>query len=273
METALSLQDSEPVYYSLKNFLDNDKGKAFHGFFGRQGGFSAGIYTSLNCGPGSEDDIDAILKNRRIVSDVAGISSDNLLSLHQVHSDICVKVEEPWDVMQRPQADAMVSDTPGIGLGILTADCVPVLFYGENSKGKPVIGAAHAGWKGALKGILESTLSAMEELDVRKEAIKACIGPCINKTSYEVSEELYERFTGESDENDRFFISGKRPGHFMFDLAGYCAFKLYKVGLSNIYIKDLDTYFNEEDFFSYRRAVHRGEEDYGRQVSLIAIKP
>ena len=163
-----------------------------------------------------------------------------------------------------------MTDVPGMGLGILTADCAPVLFYAEGKK--PVIGAAHAGWGGAFKGVLESTLQGMEELGAAREEIRACIGPCIHKTSYEVGAEFYQRFVEEDFENERFFQSSRKKDHFMFDLAGYCASRLQKAGLKRVYIKDIDTYFNEEDFFSYRRPVHRGEKDYGRQISAIAIK-
>jgi len=243
----------------------------FHGFFGRSGGFSTGIYASLNCGAGSDDHVGDVINNRRLVADVAGCEPENLLGLHQIHSDICVSVTKPWSSHAKPQADAMVTDQRGLALGILTADCAPVLFIGAKADGAPVIGAAHAGWGGALKGILASTVAHMLALGAMQDSLQACIGPCIGKASYEVTDEFMQPFLAEDPENERFFMSGKRAGHGLFDLPGYCAAKLAKAGVGKVFIKDLDTYFNEEDFFSYRRTTHRKETDYGRQISVIAI--
>lgn len=200
------------------------------------------------------------------------MDAQSILTMHQVHGDTCLTVSEIWSEHERPEADALVTDKAGIVLGVLTADCAPVLFYGEKPDGAPVIGAAHAGWKGAVGGILEATLKAMLELGAQGDSIRACIGPCIAQASYEVSAEFFKPFEAEDPENDHFFMASNKEGHLMFDLAGYCAAKLAKNGVGKVFIKDLDTCFNEEDFFSYRRATHREEKDYGRQISLIAIK-
>lgn len=273
MAKPLSRPDSKEIFFEMRRFLDNRKSPVFHGFFGRMGGVSKDVYASLNCGVGSQDEPEHVKENRQKVADITGAPLSNFLTLHQIHSDKCIVVKEAWNIKDRPQADAFVTDVPGIALGILTADCAPVLLYGENDKGKPVIGAAHAGWGGALKGVLESAARSMSDLGVKAEDIRACIGPCIGKASYEVTEEFAAPFLSEDGENERFFQSSRKTGHLMFDLAGYCAGKLSKAGLNHIYIKDLDTYFNEEDFFSYRRATHRHEKDYGRQVSVICIRP
>ena len=269
----LHQQDSDLPCYEAKEFSNAEEAQQiFHGFFGRQGGKSANIYASLNCGYGSEDNPGSVIKNYQTIGEYIGIEPGNILTLHQTHSSQCIKVDEPWLLSERPKADAMVTDVPGLALGILTADCAPVLFRGQTEEGKPVIGAAHAGWEGALNGVLESALKEMEALGAVKTEVYAAIGPCISKASYEVSEEFYKRFVEENEENERFFQSARKEQHFMFDLPGYTAFKLYQAGLSKVYIKDLDTYFNEEDFFSYRRSVHRDERDYGRQISVIMIK-
>lgn len=241
-----------------------------HGFFGRQGGVSDGLYASLNCGRGSDDDPAYVQVNLDRVATQIGVSSKNLLTMYQVHGSECLYVDEPWSLDNRPQVDALATDKAGIALGVLTADCAPVLFYGQKNDGAPVIGAAHAGWKGAIGGALDSTVAKMKVLGA--EDIKACIGPCIAQSSYEVSKDFYIPFEKEDPENERFFMGSKNDGHLMFDLAGYCASRLARLGLKHVYIKDLDTYFNEEDFFSYRRTTHRKESDYGRQISVIAIK-
>ena len=243
-----------------------------HGFFGRNGGVSTDVYATLNCGPGSGDDPGKVKENRKIVAEAMGVSSQNLLSLHQVHGNSCVIVEDPWVQDDKPKADASVTDKPGIGLGVLSADCAPVLFSGQKSDGSPVVGAAHAGWGGALKGVLEATIEQMQSLDAEPESIQATIGPCISQKSYEVSENFAVPFIEEDEVSERFFKAGKREGHLMFDLPGYCAFRLARAGVKTVFIRDLDTYFNEEDFFSYRRSTHRAEKDYGRQISVIAIK-
>lgn len=262
-------QGSDPLYFQQAEFSSPD---VFHGFFSRHGGVSKDIYASLNCGMGSGDDRDNVLQNKGIVAGIAGCTAESLLNVHQVHSAECVVVDKPWEEDNKPKADAMVTDKPEIALGVLTADCAPVLFKGKKEDGMPVVGAAHAGWGGALKGVLEASVEAMVGLGARIETIQAVIGPCIGQASYEVSDDFAVPFLDEDDENERFFKAGQRDGHLMFDLPGYCAFKLSKAGLKSVFIKDLDTYFNEEDFFSYRRTTHRHEKDYGRQVSVIMIK-
>jgi len=272
MTNLLLQQDSDPLYFQHSDFLGLQNDTVFHGFFSRRGGVSRDIFATLNCGPGSGEALSIVQKNRQIVSEIAGCEAKNLLSLHQIHSDQCLVVRESWDIEARLQGDAMVTDVPGLALGVLTADCAPVLFYGRKSDGAPVVGAAHAGWSGALKGVLGTCVEAMLEIGAVPESIRACIGPCIGQKSYEVSEAFAEPFLKEDDGNEAFFMAGQRAGHLQFDLPGYCAAKLGRAGVKNVLIKDLDTYFNEEDFFSYRRAMHRHEKDYGRQISVVTIQ-
>jgi YfiH family protein len=261
--------ETEPVYFTDVRFADDT---IFHGFFSRNGGTSQNSYASLNCGWGSDDEPGCIANNLMRVSKSAGVEYGSLTTLHQVHSAECVVVDAPWSREDRPKADAFVTKTPGFALGILTADCGPVLFHGRDGDDKPVIGAAHAGWGGAFKGVLQATVQSMKEIGAQPESIKASIGPCIGQNSYEVGPEFYQNFIEQADENDRFFKSSNTPEHMMFDLAGYCALQLASAGVKQISIKDLDTYYNEEDFFSYRRATHRKVADYGRQISVVAIK-
>jgi hypothetical protein len=244
-----------------------------HGFYGRRGGVSAGIYTSLNCGPGSSDDQNAVTENRRRVAADLGAPVDNLISLCQVHSPDCLVIIGPVGTgEERPKADAMATDVPGVALGVLTADCGPVLFEGVKPDGRPVIGAAHAGWGGAVKGVLESTLDRMIRLGAVPESIRAAVGPCIGPASYEVSAGFEAPFLAHDPESERFFKGARKEGHMMFDLPGYIAFRLANAGVGHITITGVDTYKEETDCFSYRRATHRGEGDYGRQVSAIVIK-
>ena len=256
-------------YYTEDNFLDRDDSTVLYGFFTRLGGVSSGIYDSLNCGTGSEDKPDHVFRNRAAVADELGITAENLLSTYQVHDSKVVHVTKPW--VDRPHADAMVTDRHGIGIGVLTADCTPVLFVGKKTDESPVIGAAHAGWKGALSGVLDNTILAMVGLGVQKESIRACVGPCIGKNAYEVSSDFIIPFIKESEESERFFHAASKEGHAMFDLPGYCAWRLAREGVKQVSILDKDTYTNENEFFSYRRSVHREEEDYGRQISVITI--
>lgn len=240
-----------------------------HGFFGRQGGASGGIYNSLNCGIGSSDDPDHVRANREAVGKIVGVEADNIISLYQVHGPACLKVTAPF--AERPKADAMVTDVPGLALSILTADCAPVLFYGRSAKG-PVVGAAHAGWKGALGGVLDSTVYALENYGVAVKDIRAVIGPCISKRSYEVKADFADTFLQDDPENERFFMNAGREGYMLFDLPGYCASRLYNCGLNKVAITGIDTYSKEADYFSYRRTTHRKEADYGRQISVISIR-
>jgi polyphenol oxidase len=236
-----------------------------HGFLGRRGGVSTGVCAGLNVGTGSADDPAAIEENRRRAAE-AVLPGARLVTVHQVHSAECV-VAQPWAFADRPQADALVTDRPGLLLGILTADCAPVLLADAEAG---VVGAAHAGWKGALFGVTDATVSAMEKLGARRERIAAAIGPCIARVSYEVDDALLRRFAEVEPANERFFTAG-REGHHQFDLEGYVAARLAEAGVARIDALGLDTYADEERFFSFRRATHRGEPDYGRQISLIGL--
>jgi hypothetical protein len=240
-----------------------------HGFLGRQGGVSTGIHAGLNVGLGSDDDRAAIHENRdRAVRAVAPGSSGALVTLHQVHSAEAVIVTDPFPDDARPHADALVTDRPGLLLGILTADCVPVLLA---DAGAGVVGAAHAGWKGALAGVTDATVAAMLSLGARRDGIAAAIGPCIARASYEVDDAFLRRFADAEPANERFFAAGVRPGHHQFDIEAYVAARLAAAGLGRVETLGLDTYANEARFFSFRRATHRGEPGYGRQISLIAL--
>jgi len=237
-----------------------------HGFFGRRGGVSAGELASLNCGLGSGDDPALIAENRRRAAD-AVLPGAALAGVYQVHGRRCVTVDAATDLAARPEADALATRTPGILLGILTADCVPVLFADREAG---VVAAAHAGWKGAIAGITDATLDAMEGLGARRGAIAAAIGPCIGRASYEVDAGFVERFVADDPANDRFFAAG-RPGHAMFDIAAYVAARLAAAGVTRIAIGGQDTCAEAGDYYSYRRACLRGEDGYGRQVSVIGL--
>ena len=237
-----------------------------HGFFGRRGGVSAGELASLNCGLGSGDDPALIAENRRRVAD-AVLPGATLTGVYQVHGSRCVIVDDETDLAARPEADALATRTSGILLGILTADCVPVLFADRDAG---VVGAAHAGWKGALAGVTDSALDAMESLGARRADIAVAIGPCIARASYEVDEAFVERFVADDPANERFFAAGK-PGHAMFDIAAYVAARLAAAGVTRIAIGGQDTYADRQDYFSYRRACHKGENTYGRQLSVIGL--
>jgi YfiH family protein len=235
-----------------------------HGFFGRAGGVSGGVYASLNCGPGSRDDAKAVAENRaRAVAALA--PGAKLVSLAQIHSADVHTVEPNWDFAVRPEGDGMVTALPGIMLGILTADCAPVLFADAQAG---VIGAAHAGWKGALAGVVENTVAAMEKLGAEAAHITAAIGPAISQTNYEVGGDLRDRF---GTEDARFFVPADRPGYFRFDLPFYVAHRLGLAGIGRIDTLGLCTYPPENGFFSYRRATHLSEPDYGREISAIVI--
>ncbi|MEM6811734.1 MAG: peptidoglycan editing factor PgeF [Pseudomonadota bacterium] len=240
-----------------------------HGFFTKQGGVSEGIYESLNCGKGSDDDTDKVKENRARVAGHFGQSEAMLCTLYQNHSDQAVIIKQPEDC-NGIKADALVTDQPHLVLGILTADCGPILFSGETNEGKPVIGAAHAGWKGAIGGILENTVLTMREIGAQK--ISAAIGPCIGPKSYEVSAEFTEPFLSQDQSNERFFKETNKNNKLMFDLPGYIASRLALLDLNQVIISGHDTYAEENDFFSYRRKTHRSEPDYGRQISAIIIK-
>ena len=240
-----------------------------HAFFTRQGGVSEGIYATLNGGIGSSDEPSRVQENRRRMTEALGVRADALISVYQVHSPDAVVVEGPWTA-ERPKADGMVTAVPGLALGITTADCGPVLFADPEAR---VIGAAHAGWRGAVTGVLESTVEAMERLGARREKIIAVLGPTIGQNAYEVGPDFIERFTTEAPGHERFFKPGERPGHAMFDLPGFIGARLATAGIGGFTDLGLCTYSDEERFFSYRRTTHRKEPDYGRLISAIALTP
>jgi YfiH family protein len=237
-----------------------------HGFLGRRGGVSTGELAGLNVGFGSNDDRAAIDENRRRAV-AAVLPEAELATVHQIHSAEVVFADRAWPQQERPRADAMVTDRPGLLLGILTADCAPVLFA---DAGAGVIGAAHAGWRGAVAGVTDTTIDAMEQLGARRERICAAVGPCIAQPSYEVDEAFRERFLAAAPENGRFFVRGD-DGKPHFDLPGYVEGRLSRAGIDSVELLKLDTYADDGRFYSFRRATHRGEADYGRQVSLIGL--
>jgi YfiH family protein len=241
-------------------------GELPHGFLGRRGGISTGELAGLNVGYGSNDDREAIAGNRRLA--VAAILPDSeLATVHQVHGAEAIHVERPWPQDERPRVDAMVTDRPNLLLGILTADCAPVLFADHESV---VIGAAHAGWRGALAGVTDSTIEAMERLGARRDTIHAAVGPCIGQPSYEVDEAFRDRFVADEADNARFFVPGD-SGKPHFDLEAYIVARLAAAGIRKVEALGLDTYADSGRFYSFRRATHRSEPDYGRQVSLIGL--
>jgi YfiH family protein len=239
-----------------------------HGFLTRRGGVSAGIYASLNCGLGSQDDPDAVVENRRRALRSAGLDPDTLSTAYQVHSARVAVVGADWDETQRPQVDGLVTKTRGRSLGILTADCVPVLFADPEAG---VIGAAHAGWKGAIGGVLQETVAAMERLGAAPARIRAGIGPAIAQKSYEVGPEFPQPFIDRDRANARFFSTSVRCRHFMFDLTGFVARELNALGLAGVASTGNDTCAETDDFISYRRTTLAKEPDYGRQISLIGL--
>lgn len=237
-----------------------------HGFLGRRGGISTGSVASLNTGLGSDDDPAAVAENRARAAH-AVLPGAKLVGLYQIHSPVCVTVSESWDDAQRPEADALVTDRPGLLLGIVTADCAPVLLADREAG---VIGAAHAGWKGALGGVTDAAVAAMESLGAARAQIVAAIGPCIAQASYEVDDRFHECFASAAADNARFFAAG-RPGHWQFDLEGYVASRLESAGIGQVTGLGLDTLGAPERFYSYRRASLAGEPAYGRQISLIGL--
>ncbi len=239
-----------------------------HAFFSREGGVSEGIYAGLNGGTGSNDDAARVAENRRRMAEQMGVAPDRLLTLYQVHSPDVVVATAPWDGGARPKADAIVTRTEGLAIGVTAADCGPILLVDPSAR---VIGAAHAGWKGALTGVLESTVDAMEKLGADRSGIVAAIGPMIRQNSYEVGSEFVERFLEADAEHAMFFLPAEREGHAMFDLAGFIRMRLENAGVLMIEDTGVDTY-TDERFYSYRRSVHRKEADYGRHVHAIALE-
>lgn len=239
-----------------------------HAFFTRQGGVSTGLYDSLNGGMGSKDDLAAVTENRARMARALGIAPENLVACWQVHSPDAVVLETPSTREDAPKADAVVTRIPGLGATITVADCGPVLFADAQAR---VVGAAHAGWRGAFGGVIEGTLRAMEGLGARRERVVAAIGPLIRQPSYEVGQDFVDRFLAEDPAFTRFFIPSPRAGHSMFDLPGFIAHRLGQAGVAQIEDLRLDTYADPDRFFSYRRSTHQGEADYGRLVAAITL--
>lgn len=239
-----------------------------HGFFTREGGVSQGIYAGLNCGQGSSDDPNHVIENRARVARHLGATDARVLTMHQVHSAAAFVVDGHIPRIHLPQADAAVTRTPGLVIGVLAADCGPVLFADEDAG---VIGAAHAGWRGALGGVLKATVAAMEGLGARRERVVAAIGPCINQSSYEVGPEFEKQLLDHDPANVAFFAPMGESQRAHFDLPGYIEARLGKLGLKSVERQTHCTYSDESRFFSFRRATHRSEADYGRQVSAIVL--
>jgi YfiH family protein len=243
-------------------------GRVRHAFFTRQGGVSGGIYASLNCGPGSNDDAGCVQENRARVADILGAKPSHLLTVFQKHSATAVIAKRPWEASKTPEADAIVTATPGLAIGVLTADCAPVLFCDSEAR---VVGAAHAGWRGALSGIVEATVKAMQELGAKPERIVAVIGPAISQRAYEVGADYVERFLAKEPGSATFFATDQDSGEPHFDLPGYVDERLKRAGVGTISDLGLCTYCDESRLFSYRRSQHHVEADYGRQISAILL--
>jgi YfiH family protein len=238
-----------------------------HAFFTREGGVSDGLYASLNAGVGSGDDPAKVAENRARMATALGVAPERFLTTYQIHSPQVVVAETPWTAKTRPRADAIVTRVPGLAVGASTADCGPVLFADQEAG---VIGAAHAGWRGALSGVLEVTIAAMEKLGAERRRIVAAIGPTIGQKNYEVGDELVAQFTTADAANARFFAAG-RPDHAQFDLPGFIASRLAAAGITQVEDLAACTYADPKLFYSFRRATHHGEPDYGRHVNAIAI--
>ncbi len=239
-----------------------------HGFFTRAGGVSDGLYASLNCGVGSQDDAGKVAENRTRVLTALGAEPGRLAAPYQVHSAQAVVAEAPWPRAEAPKVDAVVTATPGLAVAVLTADCAPVLLCDSQAR---VVGAAHAGWRGALTGVLEAAIAAMEGLGARRERIAAAVGPTISQAAYEVGEEFRDRFLAEAAGNERYFSYPQADARPHFDLPAYTADRLRGAGLAQVEVLALCTYGEPERFFSFRRATHCGEKDYGRQISAILL--
>lgn len=239
-----------------------------HAFFTREGGVSDGFYASLNGGTGSDDAPARVAENRSRMAAAVGVEPQRLLTAYQIHSPQVVVAEMPWPGDARPRADGIVTRMPDLAIGVSTADCGPVLLADPQAG---VIGAAHAGWRGALSGIVEATVAAMERLGAERARIRAALGPMIRQPNYEVGCDLMDRFAEEDPESGRFFVPAERQGHALFDLGGYVAARLRRAGVTQIEDLGLCTYAEPGRFFSYRRATHRAEPDYGRHINAIAL--
>lgn len=240
-----------------------------HGFFTRIGGISQGVFSGMNCAFSSGDDPEHIAINREKVAEALDVAPENLLTLKQIHSAKVVTVAQNWTHQTAPQADALVTNQKGVAIGILTADCAPVLLADKKER---IIGAAHAGWKGALGGVIENTVAAMEKLGAARGNIVAAIGPCICAASYEVSADFDKPFLEQDAQNAQFFKPAGRDGHLMFDLPAFVTHRLRAAGIETVLDTQQDTLPNETAFYSYRRTCQRGEKDYGRQISAIVIR-
>ena len=240
-----------------------------HGFFTRLGGVSEGVYASLNGGVGSGDAPKAVAENRARIAEALGVGPDRLAVPYQVHSSEAAAISDHWAPGPRPRCDALVTSTPGLALGVTGADCGMILFADEKAR---VVGAAHAGWRGALAGIIEATVAAMERIGARRGDIVGVLGPCIAQSSYEVGLEFVAVFASAGEDIPRFFAPSRKPGHSMFDLNSYIAERAARAGVGQFEDLALDTYAGEQRFYSYRRATHRKEPDYGRLVSAIALR-
>jgi YfiH family protein len=240
-----------------------------HAFFTRAGGVSEGVYESMNGGLGSEDAPAKVAENRARMAAALGVKPENFLSVYQIHSPNVVVADAPWPAAERPRADAIVTRTPGLAIGIGTADCGPVLFADAEAR---VIGAAHAGWRGALTGVLEATITEMEKLGAKRERIAAAAGPMISQRNYEVGQDLIDRFLQADQDNARYFAEASRPGHAMFDLPGYVIDRLKRACIAQVEDLGCCTYADPAQFYSYRRSTHRKEPDYGRHINAIALQ-
>ncbi len=239
-----------------------------HAFFTRSGGVSQGVYDSLNGGVGSNDAPAKVTENRARMAAALGVKPDHLLTAYQIHSPDVVVADQPWTQEKRPHADAIVTRTPRLAIGVSTADCGPLLLADAEAG---VIGAAHAGWRGALTGVIEAVIAAMETLGAERSRIVAALGPTIRQPNYEVGPEFVARFLAADADNTRFFVASERAGHAMFDLAGYIADRVQRAGIVNFEDLGLCTYAEPERFFSYRRTTKQGEPDYGRHINAIAL--
>ena len=239
-----------------------------HGFFTRSGGVSQGVYASLNGGVGSNDAPDKVAENRARMATALGVAPDRFLTPYQIHSPDVVVADQPWTQENRPRADAIVSRTPRLAIGVSTADCGPLLFADAEAG---VIGAAHAGWRGALTGVIEAAVAAMEKLGAERERMVAALGPTISQPNYEVGPEFVARFLAADAGNTRFFVASPREGHAMFDLAGYIAARVQRAGIGKFEDLALCTFAEPERFFSYRRTTKQSEPDYGRHINAIAL--
>ncbi len=239
-----------------------------HAFFTRDGGVSVGLYASLNGGTGSRDDTGHVAENRARMASAMGVAPERFLTAYQIHSPNVVVAEAPWTAETRPRADAIVTRMRALAVGVTTADCGPILFADPQAG---VIGAAHAGWRGALTGVIEATVEAMERLGAARAHIRAAIGPMIRQASYEVGPDLMVRFAAEDRASSRFFAPASREGHALLDLGGYVAERLKRAGVGEVEDLGLCTYADPSRFFSYRRTTHRAEADYGRHVNAIAL--